>query len=334
MENQINILFISLILIKTFFQIYLNRRNINYVKKKSDSVPKYFSEKISLAEHQKAAEYTCAKNSFSNFSLIYDATLLLAWTWGGGINYLDHWLRSFDLSYTLRGLLFFLIYLVISIVLSLPESIYNTFVIEEKFGFNRTNAKTFFQDLIKQIFLSILLAAPLLYGTLKVMELFTNSWWFFAWLLFVSFQLLILLIYPNWIAPLFNKFSPLEDKEILDKMHKLLTKINFSYSGIFTMDASKRSSHGNAYFTGIGKTKRIVFFDTLIKTLNSDEIEAVMAHELGHYKLKHILKGMIKSILFSLLGLWILSKLANYPLFFKGHPSILKEISYFLKEIF
>ena len=204
-------------------------------------------------------------------------------------------------------------------ILSLPQTLYTTFVIEEKYGFNKTTWKTFVSDMVKGLILSVVLGAPIIYSILWIMERLGSAWWVYAFVFLTVVQLLIVFIYPTFIAPVFNKFSLLEDGEVKTKIVDLLTRCGFKSSGLFVMDASKRSGHGNAYFTGFGKNKRIVFFDTLLSSLDAEEVEAVLAHELGHMKKKHVLKGMIKGIFFSFIAFAILGYLRNNTAFFNGH---------------
>jgi STE24 endopeptidase len=203
-------------------------------------------------------------------------------------------------------------------VIEIPFSYYRTFVIEQQFGFNKMTPAMFFADLIKQYTLGFVLGAPLLFVMLWLMEKMGESWWFYAWLAWVAFNLFLLAIYPTWIAPLFNKFSPLQDASLKERIEQLLYKCGFESSGLFVMDGSRRSSHGNAYFTGFGKTKRIVFFDTLLSRLAPSEIEAILAHELGHFKRHHVIKRIVWSFIVSLAFLWLLGYLMQQNWFYQG----------------
>ncbi len=312
-------LFLFFLVAKGLVETFLEMRNKNFILKNRHQVPARFSSQISLEEHQKAADYTLAKRSIS---LVFDfcgVLILLLWTIWGGINALDHLARSFEFGPLFTGVIFFGLFGIISLFLSLPQSLYMTFVIEERFGFNKTTLKMFFVDMLKGILLGVVLGLPLLMGLLWIMEKLGQFWWVYAFGFLTTFQLLLLWIYPTWIAPLFNKFSPLEEGETKEKILALLKRTDFQSDGLFIMDASKRSSHGNAYFTGFGKNKRIVFFDNLIKTLTPSEIEAVLAHELGHFKKKHIVKGLIKSLVLSFVGFAILGFLKNWQPFYLGH---------------
>ena len=203
-------------------------------------------------------------------------------------------------------------------VVEIPFNYYRTFVIEQQYGFNKMTPAMFFADLVKQYVLSALLGAPLLLVVLWLMEKTGDNWWLYTWFTWIGFNLFLLAVYPNWIAPLFNKFSPLENDVLKARIENLLRKCGFESSGLFVMDGSRRSSHGNAYFTGFGKTKRIVFFDTLLNRLEAAEIEAVLAHELGHFKRHHVIKRIVTSFAVSLLFLWVLGYLMQQPWFYSG----------------
>lgn len=314
--HNFTLLFLAMLLISTLMRIYLSQRQINHVGQHRAKVPESFSENISLADHQKAADYTTAKVKFGRLPLFYEVALLLIWTLGGGLEWLDHYTLTYELSPIFTGISVILIYSLISSLLDLPFSIYSTFVIEEKFGFNKTTAKTFFIDIIKGSALGLIIGVPLLYVILSLMAQAGEQWWIYTWLVLSAFSLLMMWIYPTWIAPIFNKFEPLEEGETLNRITSLLERCGFNSNGIFVIDGSKRSSHGNAYFSGFGRNKRIVFFDTLLKMLNDDELEAVLAHELGHFKKKHIIKGMFISFTTTLIGLAMLAWLMKAEWFY------------------
>lgn len=311
--------FLIFFFLKEIIQSYLELRNKKHILKNKSAVPEKFQEKITLEDHQKAATYNVAKINLGQFFQFYDFLILLGWTLGGGLNWLDSWIAKFQYSSLASGLLFFTFFALINMVLSLPESIYSTFFLEEKFGFNKTTPKIFITDRIKGLVLGAIIGLPLLAAILWIMGALGNYWWAFAWALLTLFQFFLMWAYPTLIAPLFNKFSPMEEGEVKDKVLSLLSRTGFTSNGLFVMDASMRSAHGNAYFTGFGKNKRIVFFDTLIKTLDPSEVEAVLAHELGHFKKKHVMKGLARSILFSLIGFAVLGFLYKLPEFYQGH---------------
>ena len=298
--------------------LWLNVRQDKAVANSFSAVPNEFSEKITLEQHQKAAEYTQAKLSVNHFEIIFSTVVLLAWTLGGGLNTLDIFWQSQTDNVLYLGVLFILSLMMIGSLIDLPFGIYRTFVLEEKFGFNKTNAKTFAGDLLKEFALMLIIGLPLIYAILWLMNEMGEFWWAYVWLVLTGFSLLMFWLYPSYIAPIFNKFKPLDNLELKTKIDNLLNRTGFKSDGVFVMDGSKRSSHGNAYFTGIGKNKRIVFFDTLLDGMEDQEVEAILAHELGHFHHKHIRKHMISSFTISLLGLALLGYLINQPWFFNG----------------
>ena len=314
--HNFTLLFLTMLIISTLMRLYLSQRQINHVAKHRAKVPGSFADKISLEDHQKAADYTTAKVKFGRLPLFYEVMLLLVWTLGGGLQWLDQNILALDINPILTGITVILLFSLISALLDLPFSIYSTFVIEEKFGFNRTTVKTFIIDMIKGSLLGLAIGVPLLYVILWLMQQSGDQWWIYTWLVITGFSIFMMWVYPTWIAPIFNKFEPLEEGETLDRITSLLTRCGFNSNGIFVIDGSKRSSHGNAYFSGFGRNKRIVFFDTLLKMLSDDELEAVLAHELGHFKKKHIIKGMAISFGTTLLALAILAWLMKAPWFY------------------
>lgn len=298
-------------------RLWLTRRHIRFVAAHRNAVPGEFAERIPLASHQKAADYTVDRNKLAIFSSLIDAALLLALTLGGGLNALHElWASQFD--GLLYGLAMIFSLMLISGLIDLPFSLYRQFVIEARYGFNRMSLGLFFGDLLKQTLLGIAIGAPVIAAVLWLMGAMGEFWWLYVWLFWSLFNLAIMFIYPTWIAPLFNKFSPLEDGEMKTRIEALLIRCGFRSSGLFVMDGSKRSSHGNAYFTGFGDNKRIVFFDTLLSRLAPGEIEAVLAHELGHFRRKHIVKRMVFLFATSLGFLWLLGQLIDAPWFFNG----------------
>ncbi len=314
--HSFTLLFLAMLLISTLMRLYLSQRQIGFVSRHREKVPASFSDNISLDDHQKAADYTITKVKFGRLPLLYDVALLLIWTLGGGLNWLDNNIIALELGPILTGIAVILTYTLISSLLELPFSLYNTFVIEEKFGFNRTTIKTFFIDMVKGSLLGLVIGIPLLYVILWLMQQSGDQWWIYAWFVISGFSLFMMWVYPTWIAPIFNKFEPLEEGETLKRITSLLERCGFSSNGIFVIDGSKRSSHGNAYFSGFGRNKRIVFFDTLLKMLSDDELEAVLAHELGHFKKKHIIKGMAISFATTLAALAVLAWLMKAEWFY------------------
>lgn len=317
MNNWFSWIFAILLIFDVSLKYHLNLRQKNSILRFFNAVPDAFSSQISLPEHQKAGRYSQAKLKLARVELFFGAIILLFFTFGGGINLLGE-LMSFNNHPLSSQVALIISYSILSSILFLPFSYYSTFKIEQEFGFNKMTLKLFIIDLIKGTAIALLIGTPLLYLVLWLMQNLGNSWWLWVWLVLVAFNLLILLIYPTFIAPLFNKFSPLEDLELKQKIEQLLQECGFKSQGIFVMDGSKRSSHGNAYFTGLGASKRIVFFDTLLKQLTHAEIIAVLAHELGHFKHKHIIKQMIISFGITLIGLYIFSLFISHEWFYAG----------------
>lgn len=283
-------------------------------------VPEAFRDYVSLEQHHTAADYTLAQVKLWSKELLFGSALLLVWTLGGGIQLIQNiWdAMALDINPLLMGTGIILSIFILSGILDLPFSIYRTFVLENSFGFNRTSPSQFVKDLVMQLLLSLLLGVPVIWIILWLMHTAGDLWWLLAWAFWTSFTLLMSWAYPTLIAPLFNKFSPLDDADMRQRIQQLIDRCGFTSNGIFVMDGSKRSSHGNAYFTGLGKNKRIVFFDTLLEHLEIDEMEAVLAHELGHFKHRHIYKGLIIMMISSLLGLALLAWLIQQPWFFNG----------------
>lgn len=311
--------FLAVLILKGLIESWLEHKNKNHILTHSSAVPDKFKDSITLEEHQKAATYSATKIRVGQFFNIINVLVLLGWTIFGGLSFLNDYVATLGQGPIVTGVIFFGIFTVISSLIGLPQSIYSTFVIEERFGFNKTTPKLFFVDLFKGLALGIVIGLPILAAILWIMTALGKSWWLWAFAFLTAFQFILIWAYPRFIAPLFNKFSPLDEGETKNKVEGLLQRTGFTSNGLFVMDASVRSSHGNAYFTGFGKNKRIVFFDTLIKTLDPEEVEAVLAHELGHFKRKHIVKGMARSIFFSFIGFAVLGQLINWAPFFKGH---------------
>ena len=308
--------FLSLIIINHLFEIYLNRRQLATLHKNALEVPQEFTSVISLADHKKSISYAAAKLNLAQLQLIWDAILLFYWFPFRGAEKLYLLTPGQDIH---KEVLFLVLFGLIQFVLNIHWSVYSTFVLEEKFGFNKTTPGLFLKDRLKGLILSALLGLPLLYAMISLFTILGQWWWLVSFLIVTGFQFFLVWIYPKFIAPLFNKFHPLEEQELKEGIENLVQNAGFHAKEVFVMDASKRSSHGNAYFTGLGKNKRVVFFDTLIKDLKIKEVLAILAHELGHMKLKHIPKSMALSISLSFLGFWLMGRLANEVWFFNGH---------------
>jgi STE24 endopeptidase len=312
------LVFLIALLFTTSTQIWLAVRHARHVRANQDKVPEEFASQISLSDHQKAADYTCAKTRAGYPGILLHVLLLLVFTLGGGLNALSDFWAGWLSDPLAHGMTLIISTFFIMSAAELPLSYYRTFVIEEQYGFNKMTPAMFFIDLIKQSALGLLLGVPLLFCVLWLMEKMGESWWLYAWVGWIVFNLFILAIFPTWIAPLFNKFTPLEDTTLKTRIEQLMSKCGFKASGLFVMDGSRRSNHGNAYFTGFGKTKRIVFFDTLLARLNPGEIEAVLAHELGHFKHRHVIKRIVISFAMSLAFLWLLGYLMEQSWFYEG----------------
>jgi STE24 endopeptidase len=316
--NSFSIVFLLALAATEAVRLWLGRRHLRHVAQHRDQVPSVFADKISLQEHQRAADYTLARTRFGLIDATIGSLLLLAWTLGGGLDLLDQGLRALDLGPLWGGTLFMLAAFLFMGALDLPASLYVTFVIEERFGFNKTTPRTFVIDLLKQAVLLLVIGTPLLLAVLWLMQEMGSHWWWYVWLLWTGFSLFMLWAYPTLLAPLFNKFTPLADDKVRERIQGLLQRTGFRSRGVFVMDGSRRSAHGNAYFTGFGKSKRIVFYDTLLETLREQEIEAVLAHELGHFKRRHVIKRMLLTFALSLAGLALLGWLTDQAWFYHG----------------
>lgn len=309
-------IFLGFLAASTLVQLYLSLRQKAHVSHHRTAVPTPFTDKITLAEHQKAADYTLAKGGFGRLESGIGLALLLLWTLGGGLNVLDQFWRGFGWGELVTGAAVIISFSIIGSLLDIPASLYRTFVLEQRFGFNNMTAKTFVTDLLKGTALALVIGIPLVMLILWLMASAGQYWWLYAWASLTAFSLLMTWAYPQFIAPLFNQFTALENGEVAERITALLSRTGFNSNGVFVMDGSKRSAHGNAYFTGFGKNKRIVFFDTLLKHLTPAQVEAVLAHELGHFKRKHIIKGMVVSMSFTLAGFAMLAWLMRQEWFY------------------
>jgi len=299
-------------------RLWLARRHIRHILGHRRQVPAVFRGKILLKAHRKAADYTVSKTRFAMVAGAIDTLLLLGWTLGGGLELLDQTWRAAGFGELVTGTLFLLSVFLIMGLLDLPSTIYQTFVTEQRFGFNHSTPALFAADLLKQALLLFVLGAPLALAALWLMQSAGTLWWLYLWLLWSVFTLLMMWAYPAVIAPLFNKFTPLKNRSVQTRIQALLRRTGFRSRGIFVMDGSRRSAHGNAYFTGFGRNKRVVFFDTLLKTLRGPEIEAVLAHELGHFHHRHIIKRIVMLFCMSLAGLALLGWLIQQTWFYQG----------------
>jgi STE24 endopeptidase len=318
--NFFTFVFLFAILTSVLALLWLNFRQDKAIKRSFNEVPDSFKEAITLEDHQKAGNYTKAKLLVNHFEIIFSTFIVLLWTIGGAMNWVDVFWSQRISNPILMGTTFIVSIMLIASFIDLPFSIYRNFVLEQKFGFNRMTVKTFIADLIKEILLTLILMIPLIYAILYLMNISSigDYWWIYVWVIISLFTLTMMWIYPSFIAPIFNKFNPLDNDALISRINNLLERTGFGSDGIFVMDGSKRSSHGNAYFTGIGKNKRIVFFDTLLKGMEDKEIEAILAHELGHFHHKHTRQRMISSFIFSLASLALLGYLINQIWFYNG----------------
>ena len=299
-------------------KLWLARRQVRFVAAHRAEVPPAFADRIALAAHQKAADYTVARTRFGVAETAVEVVLLLALTLGGGLAALVAWTGSLGVPSLAADLALVVAVALVAGVVGLPFSYVNTFGIEAKFGFNRTTRAVWIADIAKGVAVSAALGLPLVALILWLMRATGTYWWLWAWVAWVAFQFLVLALYPTVIAPLFNKFSPLPEGPARSVIEALLARCGFANKGLFVMDGSRRSSHGNAFFTGFGRAKRIVFFDTLLARLAPDEVEAVLAHELGHFRLHHVLKRMVWSAALALFLLALLAALAAAPWFYEG----------------
>jgi len=311
--NIFTIIILAAILVDFILGIVSNRLNLKSLSKK---LPDEFEDVYDEETYAKSQEYTRANTKFGFVTGTFDLILLLVFWFAGGFNWLDQWARAFDFGVIGTGLMFIGALVLAKMIISMPFSIYSTFVIEERFGFNKTDAKTFIIDRVKGIALSVVIGAPLLAGIIAFFEFGGNWAWVYAWLAVTAFSLVMQYVAPTWIMPLFNKFEPLEDGELRQSIEEYAEKVDFPLQGIYVMDGSKRSSKSNAFFTGFGKNKRIALFDTLIEKHNTDELVAVLAHEIGHYKKKHIVKNMSISILHTGIMFALLSIFLQVPALF------------------
>jgi STE24 endopeptidase len=299
-------------------KFWLAGRQISHVARNRSAVPAYFAKKISLAAHQKAADYTIAKTRFGMIELAWGAAITVCWTLLGGLSELNQLLARLLGYGMLQQVTLLAAFFAISGVLDLPVTLYQTFVIEERFGFNKTSVPLWLLDFAKSLLLSALIGLPFIALVIWMMGATGPWWWLWVWGVLMGFNLLALLIYPSWIAPLFNKFQPLDDPQIKERVTQLMTRCGFTSNGFFVMDGSKRSAHANAYFTGFGASKRVVFYDTLLAQLSPAEVDAVLAHELGHFKHQHVIKRIIGVFTVSLVGLSVLGWICQQAWFFTG----------------
>jgi len=311
-------LFVLLLVASTLTRSWLNQRQVAAVQRHRDEVPEAFRAQIDLASHQKAADYTVASARIGRWDTLLDAGVALVLTLGGGLGAIDHAWQAAHLPAVWHGTAVVLSTFLLVSLIGLPLSIWRTFGVEARFGFNRTTVALFIGDLFKGLLLGLVLGGPLVFVILFLMQRAGTLWWLYAWFVWVAFTVLITWAWPTLIAPLFNKFTPLSDETLKQRTEALLQRCGFSSRGVFVMDGSRRSVHGNAYFTGVGRSKRIVFFDTLLERLQIAEVEAVLAHELGHFSLHHVRWRLVLSLGLGLVGLAVLGFLTQWPDFYRA----------------
>lgn len=313
--------FAALLVLGLLTKFYLASRQIRHVAQNRDTVPAAFAATISLQAHQKAADYTIAKARFGMLEMAFGAAVLLGWTLLGGIDALNQAITGSGLAANgvlVPQLALLAAFGLVSGLLDLPFTLYSTFRIEERFGFNKMTLKLWLADLVKSTLVGIVIGLPIVALILWLMGSAGSLWWLWAWGAWMGFNLLVLVLYPTVIAPMFNKFKPLEDETLKARVTALMQRCGFAAKGLFVMDGSKRSAHANAYFTGFGAAKRVVFYDTLLKQLSPGEVDAVLAHELGHFKHKHIIKRIVSMFAMSLAGFALLGWLSSQVWFYTG----------------
>ena len=316
--NSFTLFFLFALILSFGIEFWLAKRQASHVAAHRGEVPEAFRASVSLEAHQKAADYTLAKGKLGDVDRIISVVFLLLLTLGGGINLaFSCWSQMVDSPF-LAGLLATASVFLIMTLVEIPTSLYQTFVIEERFGFNKSTIQQFIKDQALQLALGAVIGLPLLALILWVMDSIGSYWWLWSWAILMGFSLLMSWLFPTLIAPLFNKFTPMEEGSLKNRIQNLLARCEFNSQGIFIMDGSKRSGHGNAYFTGLGNNKRIVFYDNLVNSLDEEELEAVLAHELGHFKRKHVIKMLIASSIMSLIGFAVLGWLIDQDWFYTG----------------
>jgi len=312
------LVFAAVLMLGLLLKFWLSSRQIRHVALHREQVPAAFAQTITLAAHQKAADYTVAKARLGLMEMMLGTVVLLGWTLLTGLSTLNQWLVSWLGTGLLQQLALLTCFALISGLIDLPLSLYQTFVLEEQFGFNKTTLKLWLLDMVKGSLIGALIGLPIAALILWMMGASGGLWWLWAWGVWMGFNLLLLVIYPTLIAPMFNKFTPLQDEAVKTRVTQLMQRCGFSAKGLFVMDGSKRSAHANAYFTGFGAAKRVVFFDTLLSKLSPAEVDAVLAHELGHFKHKHIIQRIVSMFALSLVGFALLGWLTTQTWFYTG----------------
>lgn len=312
-------LFVAALAATLCLKFWLATRQVRHVASHRDAVPAEFADRVPLVAHRRAADYTIARVRLGLIEVVLGTAVLIGFTLLGGLQWLhENVVSQLPDAPFLRQLLLLVLFVLISSLLELPLSWYRQFRLEERFGFNRMTLRLWIADIAKGTIVSAVLGLPLAAAVLWLMLRAGEDWWLWAWVVWMTFNVFVLILYPTVIAPLFNRFEPLADGPVRRRVEALLRRCGFASKGLFVMDGSRRSAHGNAYFTGLGRAKRIVFFDTLLSRLSGEEVEAVLAHELGHFKRRHVTKRVVASFALSLAGLWLLGQLALQPWFYQG----------------
>jgi STE24 endopeptidase len=311
-------LLVGALLTNVLLKLWLNARQVRHVAQHRGEVPSTFASQISLSDHQKAADYTLAKAKVAQIDILIDAVVLVGWTLMGGLSALNEVVLAYMAPGIWQQVVLVLAFSLVGGLIDLPMSLYQTFVLEQKFGFNKMTWKLWLSDSIKGLALGLVLGVPLIAMVLWLMQAGGVYWWIWTWCALVFWQLFLMAIAPNVIMPLFNQFTPLEDESLKARVNALMQRAGFTAKGFFVMDGSKRSAHSNAFFTGFGSSKRVVFFDTLLKQLTPSEMEAVLAHELGHFKHRHIVKMIATSFVMTFLGLALLGYASQQIWFYTG----------------
>ena len=323
--------FLVALVLGLLLKFWLASRQIRHVARHRSAVPAAFAQRITLEAHQKAADYTITKARFSLLEMAFGAAVLLGWTVLGGLDVLNQWLLGLLGAGMAQQLALLVVFVLIGSLIDLPSALYQTFVIEQRFGFNQMTLRLWLGDLLKSALIGALIGLPIAALMLWLMGAAGTLWWLWAWAVWMGFNLLLMVVYPTFIAPLFNKFQPLQDESLKARVTALMQRCGFAAKGLFVMDGSRRSAHANAYFTGFGAAKRVVFYDTLLRQLSPGEVEAVLAHELGHFKHRHILRRMVLLFALSLAGFALLGWLMLQPWFYSGlgvRPSLSLLVSY------
>ena len=311
-------LLVGALLTNVLLKLWLNARQVRHVAQHRGEVPSTFASQISLSDHQKAADYTLAKAKVAQIDILIDAVVLVGWTLMGGLSALNDVVLAYMTPGIWQQVVLVLAFSLVGGLIDLPMSLYQTFVLEQKFGFNKMTWKLWLSDSVKGLALGLVLGVPLIAMVLWLMQAGGVYWWIWTWCALVFWQLFLMAIAPNVIMPLFNQFTPLEDESLKARVNALMQRAGFTAKGFFVMDGSKRSAHSNAFFTGFGSSKRVVFFDTLLKQLTPSEMEAVLAHELGHFKHRHIVKMIATSFVMTFLGLAVLGYASQQIWFYTG----------------